>query len=403
MEKNKIQNNYILITSSNFPKGGPSASYLNLFCKGLKLNGCNVRVWLIKGFAFRGHSTIGSKQNTTEYGVPYFYLGFINRPKNFFLKLFDELLSIFRLIWNLLSIINQRKNLTLLIYNNDFQFNIVIYMVGSIFNIKIVTFISEYFDSSQHKNVIIRKVRQLSFILNFKFINKLSYKLIVFSYFLRDKYIKMGYNQSNIYVQPNLTDFEYWVVENAEVKYTLGYSGSPTTNDGLMDLFKAVSILKYRNININLLIIGDSIFGDSLIPLLAEDAQSLGILENVKFTGLVDSDNVKSYLSECKILTITRLSNSQTQAGFPTKLGEYYAAKKAILVTNFGDIECYFHDGIDLIVAESGNPESIALKIEWMLKNEDKIEDISRLGYIKAKELLEYNNSVRKICEFLTH
>jgi glycosyltransferase involved in cell wall biosynthesis len=402
MGKYKIQDNYILITSSNFPNGGPSASYLNLFCKGLKLNGCTVRVLLIKGFAFRGYSSLGSKHNTTEYGVPFTFLGFINRPKNIFLKLFDELISISRLVWFLLSIIKQRKNLTLLIYNNDFQFNMPIYLIGSIFNFNLVTFISEYFDSSQHKNMLIRKVRQLSFMLNFKYINKLSDKLIVFSYFLRDKYIGMGFSQSNIYVQPNLTDFDYWFVENSEVKYTLGYSGSPTLNDGLMDLFKAVSILRCKNININLLIIGDSIFGDSLIPSLAENALALGILENVKFTGLVDSDNVKGYLSECKILTITRLSNTQTQAGFPTKLGEYYAAKKAILVTNFGDIGCYFQDGIDIVIAESGNPEAIAHKIEWMLKNDDKIEHISRQGYFKAKELLEYNNSVRKICEFLT-
>ncbi len=47
----------------------------------------------------------------------------------------------------------------------------------------------------------------------------------------------MGFNEQKIIVQPNLTDFDFWSSDNAEIKYTIGYSGAPYLKDGLLDLF----------------------------------------------------------------------------------------------------------------------------------------------------------------------
>jgi glycosyltransferase involved in cell wall biosynthesis len=211
----------------------------------------------------------------------------------------------------------------------------------------------------------------------------------------------MGYNENNIIVQPNLTDFKFWEPVKIEIKYTLGYSGAPFLKDGLSDLFRAINILRNMNINVTLLVIGDITFGKSLVPALKLECEKLGISEKVTFTGLVESSEVKKYLSECNILTITRPSTIQTKAGFPTKLGEYFASKRPVLATNFGDMDKYFTDGLDIIFAECGNPESIALKIKWMLNNSKELELISKKGFDTANQLLEYKNSVNRIINFL--
>ena len=52
MVGNNLKKEYILITSSNFPDGGAGANYLNLFCKGLKSDENNVKVFLLKGYLF---------------------------------------------------------------------------------------------------------------------------------------------------------------------------------------------------------------------------------------------------------------------------------------------------------------------------------------------------------------
>jgi glycosyltransferase involved in cell wall biosynthesis len=225
--------------------------------------------------------------------------------------------------------------------------------------------------------------------------------LIVFSFFLKEEYIKMGFDEHKIIVQPNLTDFSFWLSENAKIKYTLGYSGAPYLKDGLLDLFNAVSFLQNEGINVTLLVIGDATFGKSLIPGLMNECRKLNISDKVTFTGLVDSSMVKEHLLECRFLTITRPSTVQTKAGFPTKLGEYFATKRPILSTNFGDIERYFENGVDLVIAETGNPESIAIKIKWMLQNSEALELISRTGYSKAKGLLDYPVAIKRIIDFV--
>jgi hypothetical protein len=52
-------------------------------------------------------------------------------------------------------------------------------------------------------------------------------------------------------------------------------------------------------------------------------------------------------------------------------------------------------------MAECGNPESIARKISWMLENTDQLNLITKRGYDKANQLLEYKNSVNRILKLL--
>jgi glycosyltransferase involved in cell wall biosynthesis len=401
VDKSKSDRDYILITSQNFPAGGAGATYLNLFCRGLRLNGYSVHVMLLKGFAFGEFTYKGPRKNVTEYGVPYTYLGLTERPEKQLHKLADEFISIARLIFFLFSLSAKRKKVTLLVFNSEIQSNILIHSIAGLLRIRLVKFVAEYIDRSQFRGSILRQIKWYGFQLNFRYLTRKSDKLIVFSFFLRDEYIKMGFDDHKIIVQPNLTDFSFWMSDNNDIKYTIGYSGAPYLKDGLLDLFKAISKLKREGLSVNLLVIGDSTFGKSLIPALREQCSSLGINEKVNFTGLVDTSTVKERLSECRLLAITRPSTIQTKAGFPTKLGEYFATTRPILSTNFGDIERYFENGVDLVIAEAGNPASIASKVKWILQNSEATDLISRTGYVRAKELLDYPMAIKRIIEFI--
>ena len=401
MGRDKVLTKYILFTSMNFPSGGAGATYLNLFCRGLKLNGFSVRVFLLKGFAFGKYTYSGPRKNITEDNIPYTYLGFKQRPDNIILKLGDELLSFIRLTICLFSLIPDRKNISLLVYSSDTPFTIPISLFAKILGIRISKFVAEIIDKTEFDGSFFRKLKRYEYSFNFKYLNKCADKLIVFSYYLKNEFMKMGYDENNIIVQPNLTDFKYWEPSGGEIKYDLGYSGAPYLKDGLYDLFKAMSLLCKEKIYVTLLVIGDTTFGKSLIPALKIECQKLGIDKYVTFTGLVESLLVKKYLSECKILAITRPSTIQTMAGFPTKLGEYFACRRPVLASNFGDMDKYFTDGQDILMAECGNPESIAKKILWMLQNSRELDLISIRGYEKAYQMLEYKNSVLRIINFL--
>ena len=402
MARNKLVQEYVLITSMNFPSGGAGASYLNLFCRGLKSNGCKISVLLLKGYAFGNFSPNESRKNITSEGIPYTYLGLRKRPENQFLKLLDEFLSISRLIIYLASLLKNRHSVSLLVFNSEIQYNLPIFLITKPLGIRVFKFVAEIIDKSEFKGSFLRQIKRYGHLFNFRYLNRTSDKMILFSYYLKDLYLQMGYLEENIFVQPNLTDFEYWKPVATKIKYTLGYSGAPYQKDGLSDLFRAMSMLNGDLSNISLLVIGDAPFGKSLIPDLRLECERLGLSGKVTFTGLVQSSKVKHYLSECEILTITRPSTIQTQAGFPTKLGEYFASGKPILATDFGDMGRYFKNGSEIVMAECGNPQSIANKLHWMLQNRNELELISKNGFERAKKLLEYRSSVTKIHNFLS-
>lgn len=397
MARNQIVNEFILITSSNFPEGGASANYLNLFCKGLKFNNQKISVWLLKGFAFGNHKNNDLRKSVSPEGIPYTYLSSLKRPVSKLKKIFDDVFSIFRLICYLTKLINKRKYISILLYSNELQFNIPIFAFSKLLGIKVISFVPEFYDKSNFEGSVFKKLKWYGFLLNFNYFNKLSHRLIVFSYYLKEIYLKQGVAEAKVIVQPNLTDFDFWQSEQGEIKYTLGYSGTPSVKDGLLDLLKAISKLKLENAPVTLLIIGDSTFGKSLIPELQDLCKSLNIQDLVIFTGLVDLVSVRKYLSECKILALTRPDIIQTQAGFPTKLGEYFASGKQIFTTNFGDIYKYFTPMEEMVTARCGDINDISEKIKWILQHPEESEEIRKTGFLKAKQLLSYNESVNRI------
>lgn len=397
MELNETKYDYILITSSNFPTGGAGASYLYLFCKGLKESHCNISVWLLKGFAFGTFKNNEHKKNITNEGIKYLYLSTNNRAIGIFLKIIQDLVAIFKLIIYTLKLAKKRKTTRILLYSNDLQFNLPLFILSRLLQLKIITFVPEFYDKSTFNGSLIHKLKWYTFLFNFNFLNILSDRLIVFSYYLKELYIKKGVKETKIIIQPNLTDFDFWQFDKMETEYELGYSGTPTLKDGLLDLLKSINILKNSNISIRLLVIGDSTFGPSLIPNLKNVCEKLEISELVTFTGLVDSENVRKNMAKCKILVLTRPNILQTRAGFPTKLGEYIASKKQVLTTNFGDITKYFSPMTEIVTSECGDINDISNKITWMLKHPEKSEEIREAGYFRAKQLLSYNSSVNRI------
>jgi len=282
-----VAEEYILITSTNFPEGGPGANYLNLFCRGLMANGKQIRVYLLKGHAFGNTRYSGPHTNISPEGVPYTYLGFRQRPEIVLLKLLDQILSFVRLLSLLIILVIQRKQATVLLYNGDIFFNTPIHLAGRNGKIKVIKFAAEIIDKSQYRKSALGRISRATYMFNFRYLNRMSEKLIVFSHYLKEEFAQMGINEKRILVQPNLTDFEFWQSERVTTEYTLGYSGAPYMKDGLNDLLISIKILRDRGVNVTLLVVGDATFGRSLIPGLKAECNRLGIEDLITFTGLV--------------------------------------------------------------------------------------------------------------------
>lgn len=360
-----------------------------------------IEVYILKGYFLGGRKTNDVRKNYTDYGVKYTYLSFVNRSSNKLLKIVGDLYGIFSLLVLLFSFLKKRKSTTVFAYNNEMHHSLLLNCFCKLTGIKIVTFVPEYYDISEFSDNLFNKLRWYSFLLNFHYINRISDKLIVFSNYIKSKYLEKNYQESKILVQPNLTDFDYWLTDGCKTSFTVGYSGTPYKKDGIEDLLSAISLLRKKNINVNAVIIGDVVNEKSIIPSLISFCENLEIEMAVTFTGLVPLDDVRKWLNKCMILAITRPNIVQTVAGFPTKIGEYFACKKIVVSTKIGDVSQYFRDRHEIVFAESGNPQSIADNIEWILNNPDNGRTIAENGYLRAKELLNYKIQVPFMIDFV--
>lgn len=80
------------------------------------------------------------------------------------------------------------------------------------------------------------------------------------------------------------------------------------------------------------------------------------------------------------MLVLARPNNKQSEAGFPTKLGEYLATGKPVVVTRVGEIPEYLEDQVNAFIANPGDAGNFALKMKQVMLNYDKALNIGHAG-----------------------
>lgn len=90
------------------------------------------------------------------------------------------------------------------------------------------------------------------------------------------------------------------------------------------------------------------------------------------FTGYLNQTEVANYLSGCEMVISSRYTNEQTTNGFSTKLAEYAAAGKAIVMTPVGEASSWFHDGEDCLQVPEHDAQALAQAIVSLLEDESE-------------------------------
>ena len=65
------------------------------------------------------------------------------------------------------------------------------------------------------------------------------------------------------------------------------------------------------------------------------------------------------YLCNAKLLALARPDSIQAQGGFPTKLGEYLATGRPVVVTKVGEIPDYLEDGVNAFLSDINSGYSL--------------------------------------------
>jgi glycosyltransferase involved in cell wall biosynthesis len=190
-------------------------------------------------------------------------------------------------------------------------------------------------------------------------------------------------------------------VLNGYPKRFIGYCGYMGGNkDGISDLLKAFSIVNHKFKDVKLVLVGTTEIAE--MEAFKVYTQQQNITEDVFFSGMLDRNEIPGFLKSAEVLVLSRPDNLQASGGFPTKLGEYLASGKPVVVTKVGDIPNYLNHEKDSLLCEPGNIQDIANNIISVLENPSQFISMGVSGQRLAIDKFDYRQTAYELEIFLT-
>jgi glycosyltransferase involved in cell wall biosynthesis len=193
---------------------------------------------------------------------------------------------------------------------------------------------------------------------------------------------------TNIYIHDN----------TVKDKIKICFCGTASEQNGILDLANTFDLLKEKHQNISLVIIGE--LSDDICSRMKSIFRYTDT-SDIKVTGFLNRTDVMKIIKDCDILVNPRKSGTRAEAGFPTKLGEYFSSKKAVVSTDTGDISKYCNSWNELVIVPPDSPQSMANAISALIEDELKAREIGLNGYKWAAKNLDSRINAEKLLIFL--
>jgi glycosyltransferase involved in cell wall biosynthesis len=146
-------------------------------------------------------------------------------------------------------------------------------------------------------------------------------------------------------------------------------------------LLKAANILKEKNINFKLIIIGEGYEKEQLIKLM----QNLNLQSHVVFLGYCEREKMHEILSVLDIFVLPSLSESLSIINL-----EAMASSLPVVSTNVGGVPEAVKENVNGILVKPGDEYELADAIIYLIQNPNIAREMGR----KGREIVE--NEFRK-------
>jgi glycosyltransferase involved in cell wall biosynthesis len=177
------------------------------------------------------------------------------------------------------------------------------------------------------------------------------------------------HNESNV--------VPFSVLENERRKeFTLMYHGLIVERHGLDLAVQAIAKLKEKIPGIKLHLYGETT--DYLEKIMAQ-AEALGIKDAICFHGYKTLDEIAHDISKADLGLIPNRLSVFTQINFPTRIFEYLAMSKPVIVPSTRGIRDYFNND-EILFFEPDNANDLAAKIEWAYENPVELQQLVENG-----------------------
>ena len=168
-------------------------------------------------------------------------------------------------------------------------------------------------------------------------------------------------------------------IKTSQKQVVIGFVGSILPHHDVEDLIEAFGIVRRKNTEALLCIVG----GGSLLDSLKQKVKEQQLTECVRFIGKVPHQQVPSYIQQMDICVMP----GSNWYGSPIKIFEYGILGKAVIAPNNGPVNDVMEDLNDGILIDKG-AEAIANAIIQLIENPDLRQSIGQ--HFKSKIEAEY-------------
>lgn len=173
---------------------------------------------------------------------------------------------------------------------------------------------------------------------------------------------------------PHRSDFK----KQAHIRHQFGllntisfvYAGQLHGGQYVEKLIHIFKNLKDRGLEFKCLIIGEG-HQQNVLEKLSE---SLGLSQNVHFTGSIQKPVLFDFIQSCDLALAAFSKNDITESKSPLKIAEYLTLGMPVISDNVGEVEAML-DGNGLLI-DPDKPEDLEQAIATVLQNPDSIKHI---------------------------
>lgn len=164
------------------------------------------------------------------------------------------------------------------------------------------------------------------------------------------------------------------------------YAGSLSeAKDGVESLICAFSKIADDFPELKLKIAGGTRTG-ALEKRLSDMIAEKQLSNQISLLGFVDRNEIPQYLCAAKMVVLPRPDSLQARGGFPTKLGEYLAAGRPVIVTRVGEIPKYLTEDEVYFISPANIENELIEKMTDILIHYDQAHKVASSGKAAAKE-----------------
>lgn len=379
---------------SGFPQGNAQIQRIRLTFKSLKLAGCNPLI-INKHALYQ----VNQPQKIDRFqGIPFINTSISkNRPDGFLARNFNKFSGY---LIELLLLVKKRKKIhSAIFYGSSFGELVYYRILSKLLNFKLVIQYVEYRSAIPLKSYFINLNNKL-FDANCAFFCD---GIIVISEFLKSKVLCKKSSLKMIKI-PAICDFtEFELKKERSTDLGLMYCGSIFY---LPVIYFIIEL--YAKLRDNDIYPGDLVFAigmgsndksdyEQLIDKINANrySKSIQVKTNVPFNELI------SMYLHSELLIVPLRNSIPDIAGFHHKIGEYTAAGKPIISSNFGELQYYFKDGYSAILADEYSVDSYFEKLSKTLKGNENLNLIAEEGHKVGATYLNYKSYAHQLKTFL--